>query len=83
MKNKLSCPECKSTDTKRLIFEWSFKELIVVIIFIVLLGDRFAISFLAGKNTTDWAMYQIVIVFGMIAFIVFPILLNLRFPRYK
>lgn len=83
MKKNLSCPECNSTDTKRLIFEWSFKELIIVIIVIVLLGDRVPTGFFWDWNNSDWAMFQVSIVVGIIALIVFPILLNLRFPRYK
>jgi rubredoxin len=83
MKKNLVCPECGTEKTKRLIFEWSIKELIGVIVFIVLLAGRRKWGSYSDWSNFDRAEFQVLIVAGAIAFILFPVLLNLRFPRYK
>ena len=83
MSKMMICPECKSTDTKRLTFEWSIKELLVVLIIAPILALRVIHGPIFSADETDIWLYKICIIVGLIAVVIFPILLNLRFPRYK
>ena len=78
MNKMMFCPKCRSTDIKRLIFEWNFKELLLILLCIVLVSTR-----LVRHSYDDFLTFKIGIVIGVVGLIIFPILLNLRFPRYK
>ena len=83
MSKMMICPKCKSTNTKRLIVEWNVKEFVAVLIIVLILSLRLIPGpFLTADKTEIW-FYKSGIIIGFIALILFPILLNLRFPRYK
>ena len=83
MSKMIICPKCRSTDVKRLIVEWTVKEFVAVVILVPILALRSIHGPILTADETDIWFYKFAIIIGFIALIVFPILLNLRFPRYK
>ena len=83
MSKMMICPECKSTATKRLIVEWTVKEFVAVLIIVPILALRLIRGPILTADETDIWLYKFGIIIGFVALLVFPVLLNLRFPRYK